>query len=105
MFDSLKAWCRFPVFLHKYIGTDITGDVTYAEPVEVLGYRVDEMRNITDKYGKQYVSQATVYFQPTVDVTEADCLSFDTGPKYEIRKLGGYFDGNTGALSIKVAYL
>lgn len=105
MYKSLLPWCKFPVTIHPYTGTDINGDSAYAEPLEARCYRVDEMRKITDKYGTEYTSYATVYFPPDVLISEADMLSFDDGSPCEIRKLQGYYDGNCGSLSIRVAYL
>lgn len=105
MFESLRLWCKFPVLIHRYTGTNLAGDASYAEPVEAKCYRVDEMRSITDKFGTQYTSYATVYLPPEYEITEEDCISFCDEPRREIRKLGGYFDGNTGALSIRVVYL
>lgn len=105
MYKSLLPWCRFPVKISPFVKNDINGDAVYAEPFEALCYRVDEMRKITDKYGTEYTSYATIYFPPNVQVSEADTLSFDDGAAREIRKLQGYFDGNTGSLSIRVAYL
>lgn len=105
MYSSLLPWCRFPVMVHRYLSTDVSGDATYAEPTAETCYRVDEMRKITDKYGTEYTSYATVYFPPNVTVSEADMLSFDDGAPCEIRKLQGYYDGNCGQLSIRVAYL
>lgn len=105
MFESLRTWCKFPVFIHRYTGTSLSGDPSYADPVEAECYRVDEMRNITDKFGTECTSYATVYLPPEYEIAEEDCISFADGPKCEIRKLGGYFDGNTGNLSIRVVYL
>lgn len=105
MYRSLLPWCRFPVKVHQYLYTDVNGDARYAEPIDAKCYRVDEMRKITDKYGTEYTSYATIYFPPSVCVTEADMLSFDDGAPCEIRKLQGYYDGNYGSLSIRVAYL
>ena len=106
MFESLISWCRFPVNVHCYTGVDIAGDPSYSAPVLHSGYRVDEMRTIVDKYGANYVSHTTVYLPPDVEIKESDCISFpDDTARREIRKLGGYFDGNTGALSIRVVYL
>lgn len=105
MYSSLLPWCQFPVNIHRYISTDVNGDAEYAEPVCTKCYRVDEMRKITDKFGTEYTSYATVYFPPYVELTEADMLSFADGAPCEIRKLQGFYDGNCGQLSIRVAYL
>lgn len=106
MFESLIPWCKFPVFIHKCLGTNAAGDKEYEAPVAFNGYRVDEVRDITDKLGINYVSYSHVYFPPEVPIGVDDCLSFpdDERPR-EVRKLGGFFDGNTGMRSIWVVYL
>lgn len=106
MFEALLEWCRFPVSVHHCTGFTPSGDREYADPVMHLGYRVDEMRNITDKFGENYVSYSRVYFPPDVPMQIDDCLSFpdDEAPR-EVRKLGGFFDGNDGERSIWVVYL
>lgn len=106
MYASLISWCKFPVNVHKCSGYTASGDREYSEPVAYKGYRVDEMRVITDKNGDSYTSFAHVYFPPDVPMGIDDCLSFpdDETPR-EVRKLGGFFDGNTGARSIWVVYL
>lgn len=106
MFQSLLEWCKFPVFVHSYSGMSGTGDYNYADPVKHMCYREDASIAITDKLGKEYISRARVYFKPDAIVKEEDTLSFPDDPiPREIRKLGGYYDGNTGKLDIRIAYL
>lgn len=106
MYESLIEWCKFPVYIHRRTGYSIAGDEVFQEPVICKGYRVDEIKEIVDKTGSEYLSSTQVYFHPSAPVTSEDMLSFpnDTKPR-EIRKLGGYYDGNTGALDIIVIYL
>lgn len=105
MFESLREWCRFPIEVHTRTGNTAGGDPKYAPPIEYRGYRVDEVVAITDKHGENYVSTSRVYFPPEVVITEEDLLSFGTDVSYEIRKIGGFYDGNDGAISILVVYL
>ncbi len=106
MYESLVAWCKFPVLIYPHTGHSVSGDEIESAAVTAYGYRVDEMRKITDKDGKEYVSNAHVYFPPEVTITVDDMLSLvpDSKPR-EIRKLGGYSDGETGKLDLIVAYL
>lgn len=106
MYDSLKEWCTFPVNIHKHSSFSISGDEILSKSTIVNGYRVDEMRKIVDKEGKEYISNVHVYFPPEVSITLEDMISFPeaTTPR-EIRKIGGFSDGNTGTLSIAVVYL
>lgn len=105
MFNSLLSWCKFPVNVHKFAGRLPSGDNKYEEPVEKNGYRVDGAELITDKHGQEYISKSRVYFPPSVDVSEDDMISFEGVQQYEIRRLGGYYDGNDGKLSIRVVWL
>ena len=105
MYASLLEWCTFPVKVHKKQGVTAGGDPKYAPPVEYKGYPVDKVTAITDKYGKQYVSMSCIYFPPEVPVSIADMLSLGEGPPMEIRRIGGFYDGNEGMLSILVVYL
>lgn len=106
MFEALRAWCQFPIKIHTYTGPTAAGDQGHASPVTHNGYRVDLMEEITDKFGEQYVSATRVYFPEEVSVTQDDLISFEhSEAKYEIRRIGGFYDGNTGKLDISVIYL
>ena len=105
MYSSLVAWCRFPVNIHAFESSAASGDTQYKSPEAHNGYRVDAVELITDKYGEQYVSKSRVYFPPAVPVTESDLISFENTSAYEIRKIGGFYDGNTGQLDVLVIYL
>lgn len=84
----------------------MSGDVSYANKVAYSCYRADVIEVITDKIGEEYVSGTQVYLPPNIALTVDDMLSFPTDlqPR-EIRKIGGFYDGNTGLLDIRVAYL
>lgn len=106
MFESVREWCVFPVNVHRYSGRKASGDVNYADPVVEKCYRVGDMRTITDKFGKEYVSFSHIYLPPEVAITMDDRVSFPDDPvPRDIRRLSGYFDGNTGKLSMWVVYL
>lgn len=106
MYETLIEWCVFPVNVHRFVKVKPSGDKEYAEATVEKGYRVDEVRNITDKTGAVYTSYSHVYFPATVAMSADDCLSFpDDTRQREVRKLGGFYDGTTGELSIRVVYL
>ena len=52
------------------------------------------------------MSGTQIYFPPDVPVAEEDMivLPVDSKPR-EVRKIGGFLDGNTGETSIRVVYL
>jgi hypothetical protein len=105
MYESLLAWCRFPVSIHRYTGRSVAGDAQYTVE-DSLCYRAETMRTITNKLGKEYVSYTQVYFRPEIRVMIADRISFPDDPNpREIYKLARFFDGTTGKPSITVVYL
>lgn len=105
MFESLTAWCKFPVTICSMTGRNAAGDETFSTS-SVNGYRVDDNRSIVDKHNHEYVSRSQVYLKPNTAITLDDKIQFpEDDTMYEVRKIGGYFDGNTGALDILVVYL
>lgn len=106
MYSSIQEWCTFPIYLHKYTAISVSGDSSYDAATEQMCYRVDEVKKIIDKEGKEYISMTHVYMPPTVAVSAHDKLAFpdDLEPR-EIRLLNSFGDGNTGSLDIYVAYL
>lgn len=106
MYSSLKEWCVFPFYVHAYDGLSGSGDKRYKTPVEHQCYRVDDAVQITDKYGRQYASQTVLYLPAEVSLTVDDMISFPgKTTRYEIHKLGGYYDSGTGLDDIIVVYL
>ncbi len=52
------------------------------------------------------MSRLRVYFPETVPIAVEDMIAFpDDALKREVRKLGGFSDGNTGKRDIWVVYL
>lgn len=106
MFESLRSWCRFPVNIYKYKGKTGSGDNKYDTPAEYKGYPVEMTELISDKNGKEYMSRLRIYFPENVPISVEDMISFPNDTvKREIRKLGGFSDGNTGKRDIWVVYL
>lgn len=106
MFESLLEWCTASVSIKKPGKRKASGDVEYSDPVAYNCYRADQVLVITDKTGKEYVSGTQIYFPPEVPIAEEDMivLPVDSKPR-EVRKIGGFLDGNTGETSIRVVYL
>lgn len=105
MYASLVEWCRFPVHVYKKGEMTAGGDIELLDPVEYNCYRVDKVKVITDKTGKEYTSMSHFYLPPDTDITEDDIVSFDQIKKIDIRGLNSFYDGTTGQESIKVVYL
>lgn len=106
MFESLLQWCTIPVSIRKAGTRNAAGDITYSSPVEYMCYMADELHKIVDKTGKEYVSGTQIYLPADVPVELSDQVILrNTDAPRDIRKIGGYFDGGTGKLSISVVYL
>ena len=105
MFESLLEWCQNPIFMFVYMGIAPSGDKSYIGPVPIKCYKVDETTLITDKYGKQYAASTVLYIPPEYVLTDDELISFDGNIRYEIHRLGGFSDGNTGLTDMRVVYL
>ena len=105
MFESLNEWIRFPVTINRVSGKNAAGDPV-SSAVSVNAYIVDIVQTIKDKNGKEYASSSQVFFKEDTAIDENDTLSFpDKSGTFEIKKLSCYYDGTTGSISLRVAYL
>jgi hypothetical protein len=106
MYSSLLPWCKFPIFIHKFVARTSSGDEQYALPQEVKGYPIGKIQTILNKYGEEYISHMQIYFPPNVNIAIQDMISTpeDTSAR-EIQRLNCFFDGEEGAPSILVVYL
>lgn len=106
MYESLKPWCRQDIQVSRAGGLLPSGETGPGETFTVKGLVVDDTKLITDKNGQLYQCRSYAYILPTTPVVETDKILLPTTQKEcEIRKLGGYYDGNTGELSVQVVYL
>lgn len=105
MYESLREWACFPIKIHSKAGMDASGDPIPGDISSVEGYRVDNVVNIVDTDGIDYVSMTQIYFPPEIEVSLDAMIELDDGLKYKIRKLSGFYDGVEKALSIRVVYL
>ncbi len=107
MFSSLRPWCRIPVKLFKYTGMAGSGDAQYDDGTEYKGYPVEMTELIEDTHGQQFLSKLRVYLPEEVPVSVQDLIELpdDKNNHRQIRKLGGFYDGNTGKRDIWVVYL
>lgn len=108
MFESLKQWCRFPFLLYHHDGSDKAGDAKW-KVEEAKGYRVDDVVQLVDENNNSFMSQSRVYVDADLNITATtdDMLAFPEEPtkRYKIRKVGAFFDGNTGEKSVSIFYL
>lgn len=104
MYKGLRDWCFLPVEIHRKGTTAVNGDKLPGDIVNAFCYIADDIENITDKNGINYTSRMQLFFSEDTLLTDSDRLLYD-GKTYDIRRLAKYYDGNTKALSIQVAYL
>lgn len=105
MYESLRAWCKQPIVLMRAGKFLPSGERAPGEELHTLAYVVDDTKTITDKSGKLYQCRSYAYMLPDVQVLESDTVLLPGAQdSCEIRRLGGYYDGN-GKLSIQVVYL
>lgn len=106
MYDSLKAWCKQDITVVRQGKLLPSGEHGESERFTVKGLLVDDSKLIQDKNGELVTCRSYVYIIPTRKVEETDRIIIP-GEKaeFEIRRLGGYYDGNDGKLSVQVVYL
>lgn len=106
MYDSLKAWCKQDIIVVRQGKLLPSGERGESERFTVKGLLVDDSKLIQDKNGELVTCRSYVYIIPTRKVEETDRIIIP-GEKaeFEIRRLGGYYDGNDGKLSVQVVYL
>ena len=106
MYESLKSWCKQDITVERAGELLPSGEKGPGESFTVKGLVVDDTKLITDKDGQLYQCRAYAYIIPEPKVLETDKILLPTtDKKCEIRKLGGYYDGNDGQLSVQVIYL
>lgn len=106
MYNSLKAWCKQDITVIRQGKLLPSGEHGESERFTVKGLLVDDSKLIQDKNGQLITCRSYVYVIPTRKIEESDKIIIP-GEKaeFEIRRLGGYYDGNDGALSVQVVYL
>lgn len=106
MFSSLIAWCKQDIVVERPGGLLPSGESSPGTTFTVKGLVVDDTKLITDANGQLYQCKQYAYIIPDPKIEPEDkILMPTTNKKCEIRKLGGYYDGNTGQLSVQVVYL
>lgn len=109
MYKSLQEWVRFPFTFRRIEGKTASGDKKFSEVQEGLCYRVDNTEVITDKRGDSYVSRSQLYVPESLEITVDDLVTLniwgETFIDKEIHKIGRFFDGTEGQMSIQVIYL
>lgn len=108
MYESLRSWCKQELTVVRHGGYEPSGERKEDERFTVKGLLVDDSKMFTDKNGNLATCRCYCYIIPEPAVIESDRIILPGATverQYEIRKLGGYYDGNTGSLDVQVVYL
>ena len=105
MYSTLQQWLTCPFQLQRYIGMSPAADKLFGEPVDFLGYYVGQVQVVNTANAREVTSNSQVYFDPAItDIHDGDKIIV-SGMAYDVLTVTSYMDGNTGTMSIGVAYL
>jgi hypothetical protein len=83
------------VFQWKQVsGRDAWQAPTFAAPVDVGGYHVQEEHEVTDDNGAKRIAQGTVYTDDVYGIKPGDVLEWDGVELGEIIRVTDYFDNS-----------
>lgn len=108
MYRSLIPWCKQLVTVHHAGSYLPSGEVAEDEVYTLKCFWVNDSRLFTDDNGLLQTCRSYAYVIPEEGkvIEKEDLIELPgSTKKYSIRKLGGYFDGNDGQLSVQVVYV
>lgn len=85
-----------------YIRRTGTGTKVFGEPVDIKCYAEGKIQVVSNKEGKEAVSNKTLYVEGTEELNELDNIVFE-GRESEIKAIGYYY--RNGKSDIKLVYL
>jgi len=102
MYNSIKPWINLPATRKPYIKRDGTGEKVFSADISFMCYAEGKVSVVTNKEGKEVVSNKRLYIEGTTEMSELDRISFE-GRESDIKAIS-YFYRN-GSIDIKVVYL
>lgn len=106
MFASLRNWCKQPIEVHRPGKPLPSGELSEEEIFTLKGLLVNDSKPIVDDNGAMTACKYYAYVIPTRPIEDDDLVKMPGAPcAMPIRKLAGYYDGNTGLLDIQVVYM
>lgn len=102
MYDSLKSWMDLTAVRKPYIKRSGTGAKTFGEPVNMNCYAEGKVQVVTNKEGKEVVSNKILYIDGSTEIDELDNVIFE-GRETEVKAIGYYY--RNGQVDIKLVYL
>ena len=102
LFKSVKSWANIPFEYRPFVKRSGTGAKEY-EPIGTgLCYAEGSVKVVSNKEGKEVVSNKQLYVDGTHPIKELDNVLFE-GRETEVKAIG-YFYRN-GLVDMKVVYL
>ena len=102
MYNSLKPWMNLKATRKPYLKRNGTGLKLFGESVEVSCYAEGKVQVVTNREGKEVVSNKLLYVDGNEAFDELDNVVFE-GRETEVKAIG-YFYRN-GVADIKLVYL
>ena len=85
-----------------YIKRSGTGTKTFGEPVNMKCYAEGKVQVVTNKEGKEVVSNKILYVDGSTEIDELDNVIFE-GRETEIKAIGYFYRG--GKADVKLVYV
>lgn len=102
LYDSLKSWMDLTAVRKPYIKRSGTGAKSFGEPINMNCYAEGKVQVVTNKEGKEVVSNKVLYVDGLTEIDELDNVIFE-GRETDIKAIGYYYRG--GQVDIKLVYL
>lgn len=102
MYKSLKPWMNLKAIRKPYLKRNGTGTKIFGESIEVDCYAEGKVQVVTNREGKEVVSNKILYVDGLEAFDELDNVVFE-GRDTEVKAIG-YFYRN-GQADIKLVYL
>lgn len=102
MYKSVRRWLLLTAVRKPYIKRSGTGAKIFAEPVSMKCYASGKVQVVSNKDGKEVVSNKTLYLDGTEEISELDNIIFE-GVETDIKAIGYFYAGS--GVDLKVVYL
>lgn len=102
LFKSLKSWANIPFEYRSYTGRLGTGVKQYTTIESGLCYAEGSVKVVSNKDGKEVVSNKQLYVDGSHLIKELDNVIFE-GRETEVKAIGYFYKNDT--VDIKVVYI
>lgn len=102
LYNSLKSWINLTAIRKPYIKRSGTGSKIFGDSIELTCYAEGKVQVVTNKEGKEVVSNKLLYVDGPTEIDELDNVVFE-GRETEVKAIGYYY--RNGQPDIKLVYL